>query len=388
MIIIKFKIFVLVIFLFLFLYGCTTIDNTYLDIDFDGIPSLHEEYSDYFTIGTAVAVSTWNRTIDSHKDLIEKHFNSVTAENAMKPESLQPAEGYFNFDTANELLNFAEGNDMKVRGHTLVWHSQTPHWFFEDENGNMLVELNDSNIVIGQGYNISDENRQLVIDRMKKHIEKVMNKYQDRVYAWDVVNEAIDRGTYRHSAWLEIIGEEYIAKAFNVAHEVDPDVKLFYNDYNTIQRRNEIYEMLKGLIKDGVPVHGMGMQGHWDIHGPSIEEIETTIKLFASLDELTDYDFEIQITELDISMFAWGDERHLSEPTQTMLNLQAERYKQLFELFKEYSDVITGVTLWGVADDATWLDYFPVQGRNDWPLLFDEDHEPKEAFWEIIKLNY
>ncbi|MEJ6950764.1 endo-1,4-beta-xylanase [Natronospora cellulosivora (SeqCode)] len=336
--------------------------------DTDSVPSLYEAYEEYFPIGTAVAVAQWNRTLDSHGDLIMKHFNSVTAENSMKPDSLQPSEGVFNFNTANELVDFAEANGKKVRGHTLVWHNQTPNWFFEDENGDQV-------------------DRDTLIARMENHINRVMGEYKGRVYAWDVVNEAIDGGTYRDTPWLNIIGEEYIAMAFEFAHKADPDAKLFYNDYNTIQRRDEIYEMLEGLILDGVPVHGIGMQGHWDIQGPSIREIERTIQMFAELDELTEYDFEIQITELDVSMFPWGDNRRLSAPARRMLNAQADRYEELFELFIEYSDIITGVSLWGVADDATWLDYFPVSDRNDWPLLFDEDHEPKESFWRVIELT-
>ena len=340
----------------------------------DDVPSLYQEYEEFFPIGTAVAVSQWNRTLDSHQHLIEKHFNSVTAENAMKPDALQPREGHFDFGTANELVDFAEENDMQVRGHTLVWHSQVPDWFFEDEAGRRIDEKEE----------ITEEERQLVIDRMENHVKTVVGEYKGQVYAWDVVNEAVDGNSLRQTPWLEIIGEEYLAMAFRFAHEADPEAKLFYNDYNSVQRRDTIYEMLKGLIEEGVPVHGIGMQGHWDIDGPSKFLIEQTIQQFAELDDLTDYDFEIQITELDVSLFSWGDETRLEEPSQYILFQQAQRYEELFELFIEYSDIITGVTLWGIADDATWLDNFPVENRDDWPLLFDENHEPKEAFWRVI----
>lgn len=344
--------------------------------DSSDIPSLYQVYEDYFPIGAAVAVAHWNRTLDSHRDLLEKHFNSVTAENSMKPDALQPREGHFTFNTANDLVEFAEEENKKVRGHTLIWHNQIPGWFFEDEAGNR----------IDQKDNITEKERQIVIDRMENHITGVMEEYKGRVYAWDVVNEAIDRGTYRETPWLKIIGEEYIAKAFRFAHNADPEAKLFYNDYNTIQRSQTIYEMVEGLIKDGVPIHGIGMQGHWDINGPSLFAIERTIQRFAELDELTDYDFEIQITELDMSMFSWGDDRRLDEPTEEMLEKQAQRYEEIFKLFIEYSDIISGVTFWGIADDATWLDNFPVQNRDNWPLLFDENHLPKESFWRIIEL--
>lgn len=341
------------------------------------IPSLYQEYEKHFPVGAAVAVADRNRTLDSHRDLIKKHFNSVTAENVMKPETTQPARGKFDFSQADELVDFAENNNMKVRGHTLVWYNQTPDWFFEDENGNRIDKKDQ----------ISKKERQLVIDRMEDHISRVVGEYRGRVYAWDVVNEAIDQGTFRQSPWLEIIGEEYIEKAFKFAHKEDPEAKLFYNDYNTVQRREEIYEMVKELIENDVPIHGIGMQGHWGLDEPSITEIEKTIQKFAELDDLTDkYDFEIQITELDITMFSWGDESKPDEPSEEMLKKQARRYEDLFELFIEYSDIISGVTFWGVADDATWLDNFPVENRNDWPLLFDENHEPKDAFWKVIDL--
>ncbi|MEJ6950372.1 endo-1,4-beta-xylanase [Halanaerobiaceae bacterium ANBcell28] len=335
-------------------------------IDEREIPSLYEVFSEYFTIGAGVHPGR----IDSKKDLILKHFNSLTATNQMKPDALQSREGDFNFGSADYIVDFAVENDMKVRGHTLVWHNQTPSWFFEDENGNR----------IDQKEEITEEERQMVIGRMENHINEVVGKYKGIVYAWDVVNEAIDGGTYRDSPWLTIIGEEYIAKAFEFAHAADPDAKLFYNDYNATDpgKRDTIIEMLESLIEDGVPIHGMGLQGHWNIHGPSIFRIRTAIDMYSSLG------LEIQITELDISMFEWGDNRKLEEPTRRMLNMQRDRYKEIFELFREYSSVITNVTFWGVADTSTWLDNFPVEGRKEWPFLFDVNGEPKDSFWEVI----
>ncbi|WP_459168132.1 endo-1,4-beta-xylanase [Natronospora cellulosivora (SeqCode)] len=330
------------------------------NLEEEEIPSLHEVYSDYFTIGAAVN----SRTIQSERDLIVKHFNSLTAENEMKPETLQAHKDFFNYRRADSIVNLAMENDMKMRGHTLVWHNQTPDWFFS----RFMIPLD----------------RETVLGHMEDHINEVVGKYKGQVYAWDVVNEAISNDSnhlYRQeSKWLEIIGEEYIRKAFEFAHAADPDAKLFYNDYNATQpgKRDRIYKMLKGLIEDGVPIHGMGLQGHWDIHGPSINEIRTAIEMYASLG------LEIQITELDISVYSWGDNRRLQEPTPRMLDMQRERYGEIFELFREYSDVITSVTFWGVADNYTWLDDFPVEGRKDWPFLFDVNGEPKEAFWEVV----
>jgi len=327
----------------------------------DELPSLHEAYSEYFSIGAAVNSST----INTHRNLIEKHFNSLTAENEMKFDHLQPREGFFTFSRADEIVKLARENNMKVRGHVLVWHSQTPDWVFVDKG--------------------KTASREVLLERMENHIKTVVERYKDDVYAWDVVNEAIsDDGYQTHredSPWYQIIGEDYIAEAFRIAHEADPEARLFYNDYNAVQpqKMNKIYNMLKGLLEDGVPVHGIGIQGHWDISSPSVIDIMQAIEKYASLG------LEVQITELDISVFPWNDRRKLAEPTAEMLEKQNKRYQALFNLFKRYQDELTGVILWGVADDSTWKDNHPVQGRKDWPLLFDEDHQPKGAFWEVIQ---
>ena len=363
----KNKYFLITLILMIFIFTFTLFPNsTWAE---DEIPSLHELFEDHFYIGAALSNHAYvKQTLDTHRDLIETHFNSATAENVMKPEEVQPTRGDFDFDRADELIEVARENDMKVRGHTLVWHNQTPDWFFEDSSG-------------------QQRSKEEVLEIMEEHIETVMTHFEDDVYAWDVVNEAIDNGDYRQTPWLEIVGDEYIAHAFEYAHQVDPEAKLFYNDYNTVQRRDKIYDMVKGLIEDGVPIHGIGMQGHWDIGGPSINEIEYTIEKFAELDELTDYDFEIQITELDISIYEWHEQdlNYQSPPADRMAQ-QADRYEDLFELFIDHSDKITSVSFWGLADDKTWLDNFPVQGRDNWPFLFDENHEPKEAFWRVVDL--
>ena len=321
-----------------------------------GIPSLREIYQDYFEIGAAVSIAGWSlKTIDTHQDLIKKHFSSLTAENEMKPDALQPRQGQFNFSDGDKMVDFALSNGMKVRGHTLVWHAQTPDWFFRDKDGNR----------IDQKAVITEEDRQLVIERLENHIETVMKHYAGKVYAWDVVNEAIsDDWQYilrQDSPWFRILGEDFIEIAFRKAHEVDPDAKLFYNDYNAVMvyKRGRMAQMLKGLLDKGVPVHGVGIQGHWGVNGPAIDEIEDALKMYADLG------LEIHITELDIGM----DGKSLAE--------QAERYREVFALFKKYSHAITSVTLWGISDAATWR-------PNDNPLLFDKNQEPKPAFWAIV----
>lgn len=321
------------------------------------VPSLSKVYEEYFNIGAAVNLNT----IASQKDLLRKHFNSITAENDMKFIEIQPAEGQFTFEKADQLAAFAKENGMKMRGHTLVWHNQTPDWVFQDAD------------------------RETLLQRMKDHITSVMKRYKGTIFCWDVVNEAVtDEGPelYRPTKWLEIIGEDYIEKAFEFAHEADPDALLFYNDYNESnpEKREKIYKLVKSLIDKGVPIHGVGLQAHWNLVNPSLEDIRTAIERYASLG------LKLHLTELDISVFNFEDKRtDLKQPTHEMLELQAERYQRVFQLLRQYQNHITSVTFWGAADDYTWLSDFPVKGRKNWPLLFDENHQPKESFWKVVQ---
>lgn len=326
------------------------------------IPSLKEVYKDHFLIGAAVTP----RTIETQGDLLKQHFNSITAENEMKPITVQPKEGQFVFDDADKLMDFAEANNMHLRGHTLVWHGQTGNWMFENEDG-------------------SAASREKILERMKTHIDTVVKRYKGRIYCWDVVNEAIEDKTdtyLRESKWLNLVGEDFIAKAFQYAHEADEDALLFYNDYNESNpvKREKIHRLVKSLLDQDVPIHGVGLQAHWNVHGPDLSDIRAAIELYASLG------LKLHLTEMDISVFKHEDKRtDLTAPTAEMLELQQQRYEQVFKLFREYKDVITNITFWGAADDYTWLDNFPVRGRKNWPFVFDENHQPKESFWKIVE---
>ncbi|MDQ0226169.1 endo-1,4-beta-xylanase [Metabacillus niabensis] len=325
------------------------------------VPSLSEVYKDDFKVGAAVNPIT----LHSQKELIIKHFNSLTAENEMKFESLQPEEGTFTFDKADQLLSFANENHKSVRGHTLVWHNQTPDWVFKTKKGTIA-------------------DRYTLLERMNTHISTVMERYKGQIYSWDVVNEAVaDTGVslLRDSKWKDIVGEDFIDKAFEYAHLADPNAALFYNDYNEShpEKREKIYSLTKSLVEKGVPIHGIGLQAHWNIYSPSLDHIRVAIERYASLG------LQIHITEMDVSVYDVDDKRtDVKVPTQEMIIKQTERYNSFFELFREYSDVITSVTFWGAADDYTWLDDFPVRGRKNWPLLFDEHHQPKQSFWQVI----
>jgi endo-1,4-beta-xylanase len=297
-------------------------------------------------------------TLLSHADLLERHFNSLTAENEMKWLLIEPTRGKFEFDAADKMVAFAQQQGMAVRGHTLVWHNQTPGWVFEGGREDLLAA-------------------------MRSHIETVVGRYRGKIYCWDVVNEAVaDDGSdiLRRSQWLERVGEDYIAEAFLLAHQVDPGAQLYYNDYNETnpEKRDKIYRLVKGLREQGVPVHGIGLQGHWRLDTPSAADIRAALDLYASLG------VRLQVTELDVSLYDWNDrsvDRMVPDPDR--IARQGDRYAEIFAIFKEYQTAIDGVTFWGIADDETWLDNFPVRARKDWPLLFDQSHQPKPAFWGV-----
>ncbi|AWB46206.1 1,4-beta-xylanase [Paenibacillus sp. CAA11] len=323
-------------------------------------PSLKELFSNQFLIGAAVNPVT----IESQRELLTYHYNSITAENEMKFERLHPAEDTYTFEDADQIADFARQNGLKLRGHTLVWHNQTSAWMFEDQDGNRV-------------------DRSTLLERMRSHIHTVVGRYKQDIYAWDVVNEVIaDEGDQllRPSAWLEIAGPDFISKAFEFAHEADPEALLFYNDYNESHphKRDKIYALVKSLLEQGVPIHGVGLQAHWNLYDPSLDDIRAAIEKYASLG------LQLQLTELDMSVFAFNDRRtDLLHPTEELLELQAARYEAIFGLLREYQEVISSVTFWGAADDYTWLNDFPVRGRKNWPFLFDEKHQPKPAFWRV-----
>jgi endo-1,4-beta-xylanase len=327
------------------------------------IPKLRDEFKQHFRIGAAVNPFT----LTAQAELLKQHFNSVTAENEMKFESLHPEEDRYMFTDADRIIDFATAHQMGVRGHTLVWHNQTSSWVFENRDGGAV-------------------DRVTLLARLQSHIETVVSRYKGIIYAWDVVNEAVSDKSgelLRPSKWLDIIGEDFIAKAFEFAHAADPNSLLFYNDYNESvpEKREKIYTLIRSLKGKGVPIHGVGLQAHWNLVHPTIDDIRQAIERYASLD------MKLHITELDMSMFEFEDHRtDLKVPTKEMLVAQAERYRQAFQLFKEYREHVHSVTFWGAADDYTWLDGFPVRGRKNWPFLFDEQHQPKQSFWDVIEV--
>jgi beta-glucosidase len=328
------------------------------------LPSLYRTFENYFPIGAAIWPGDVNGT---HSELLKKHFNSITAENAMKWAVIEPTEGNFNFAPADSLVAFARSNHMLVRGHTLCWHKQLPRWLFKDASGNPMTP--------------TPENKALLLRRLENHIRAVVSHYKDDVYAWDVVNEVIDPDEpdgFRRSPWFVITRTDYIDLAFRVAHEVAPKAKLFINDYDTtdVPKRTFLYNLVRDLRKRGVPVDGVGHQMHSDIRDPSSAVLTETINMFSALG------VDNQITELDISVYHDRVNRYATIP-QELLQQQGYRYQDFFNAFRKLKGKISSVTFWGVADDHTWLKSYFIQ-RLDLPLPFDERLQAKPAYWGIV----
>jgi len=332
------------------------------------IPSVYEFYQDDFLVGAAIEPA--QLLSDRHVELFTKHFNSLTAENAMKPGSIQPTEGTFNWAGADALADFARANNVAIHGHTLVWHQQAAEWMFEDANGDPLEA--------------TPANKELVLQRLETHIITVTNRYKDVVNVWDVVNEVIDPAQpdcLRRSEWYRLTGSDYISTAFTIAHREVPTATLILNDYGETDpaKRQCMYNLVKDLQDDGVPVHGIGMQMHINILNPSVAAIEETIEMFGELGE-------VHITELDMSIYANDTDSYTTVPAEVLIK-QGYRYKEIFEALRRQGQAGTGklhsVTLWGLADDHTWLSTFPTT-RINLPLLFDEALQAKWAYWGII----
>ena len=323
--------------------------------------SLKDVFANDFLMG--VSLSGRNVRNAAEQDLIRKEFNSVTCENAMKPASLHPSPNVWRWEEADRIANFCRENGIKMRGHCLVWHNQFSDWMLYDESGNFV-------------------DKEVFYARLKDHIQTVMNRYKDVIYAWDVVNEAMsDGGTnpYRESKLYQLCGDEFIAKAFQFAREADPKAVLFYNDYNECDRRKSrnIYNMVLKMRSNGVPIDGIGMQGHYNIFKPTVEELDAALALYSPLVE------HIHITELDVRVNReMGGQLQFSQEgaalSDSVQALHTQQYEHLFKTFQKYRDKIDCVTFWNLHDGCSWL------GERNHPLLFDKALQPKPAYHRLV----
>lgn len=337
-----------------------------------GETGLKDAYKDYFSIG--VAVNMRNISNPEQIAIIKKDFNSITAENDMKPQSTEPAYGQFNWENADKIANFCRSNGIKLRGHCLMWHAQIGEWMYKDEKGDLV-------------------SKEKLFQNMKHHITAIVERYKDVIYAWDVVNEAISDGgwqggrrgmgehpsPYRNSPLYQIAGDEFIKKAFIYAREADPNVLLFYNDYNAADpgKRDRIYNMVKSMKEEGVPIDGIGMQGHYNVYGPSMEDVDAALTKYSTIVK------HIHITELDIrANQEMGGQLNFSRDggniSQVVKTLQEDQYARLFKVLRKHKDVVDNVTFWNLSDRDSWL------GARNYPLPYDENYKAKRVY-SIIK---
>lgn len=334
-----------------------------------------DAYKDYFSIG--VSLSARNVRSAEQMDIVRRNFNSVTAENAMKPGVIHPKENVWRWGDADSIANWCRRNGVKMRGHCLCWHEQFSNWMFTDSLGNEVT-------------------KEVFYQRLRNHIHTVVERYKDVVYAWDVLNEAIADGDgnrlpddngepspYRQSRLFKLCGEELVRKVFEFAHEADPDAKLFYNDYNAAvpSKRDRIYNMVKKMKDDGVPIDGIGMQGHYNAWWPSAEDVEAAISKYS---EIVD---EVQVTELDIrTTNEMGGQLQFSQGNagdvpQHIAEMQERQYANIFRIVRKWRNVVTNVTFWNLSDADSWL------GAGNSPLPFDTDYKPKSIYYTIRDFN-
>jgi len=347
----------------------------------NNLPALKDIFKDDFYIGVALSLDQIEGREPGSITLVEKHFNSITAENIMKWEEIHPEPDRYNFEPVDRFVEFGERNRMFMIGHTLVWFHQTPDWVFLDESGKQL-------------------SREALLERMKDHIFTVMGRYKGRVHGWDVVNEAVlEDGQYRKSKWFGILGEDHICKAFEYAHQADPDAELYYNDYNMWKKGQYegVIRVVKMLQSKNIRIDGVGIQGHWGLDYPGADEIENFIQEFSKLN------VKLMITEMDISVLPYfGDYGKITDiseldtesrkkynpysgglPDDVQKKL-ADRYAEIFSILLRHRDKFSRVTFWAVNDKQSWRNYMPLKGLTDYPMLFDRNNKPKPAFHAIV----
>jgi endo-1,4-beta-xylanase len=334
------------------------------------IPGAKDAFRGYWTLGTCVNPQNIQGDVG---DLVIKHFNTIVAENAMKPLYVHPSENTYYWDEADKIVAFGKKNLMVMRYHTLEWHEQCPNWFFLDKNGKEMVDETDAAK--------RAENKKLLLQRLTDHITTIVNRYKDDINSWDVVNEVIDPSQsdgMRQSKWYKIAGKDFVETAFRAARAAGgPRMRLYINDYGTHDpaKRDALFKFVKEMLAKGVPIDGVGHQMHISLNTP-INQISDSIKLFGSigLDNL--------ITELDMGIYS-DDLTSYSSVSKEILIRQGYRYKELFDAFKALNKEISMVVFWGINDGNSWLQNRPIK-RVDAPLLFDADYQAKYAYWGLI----
>ncbi|HSD07122.1 endo-1,4-beta-xylanase [Flavobacterium sp.] len=339
--------------------------------------SLKNNFKGDFYIGTALNVDQIEEKDPKVDALIRKEFNAITAENIMKSMFVHPAKDKYDFAMTDKYIAYGEKNDMFIHGHTLIWHSQLAPWMTQIKDSTEMKAF------------------------MKDHISTIVSRYKGRIDSWDVVNEALNEdGTLRKSVFLNTLGASYLPEAFKLAAKADPKVDLYYNDYNICEpaKREGVIKLVKDIKANGGKIDGVGIQGHWRLESPTIEEIEKSILAYSALG------LKVAFTELDITVLPnpWdlkgadvnqnfeGSAKMNPYPKELPDSVQkklADRYAAVFNLFLKHKDKISRVTFWGVHDGQSWLNDWPIKGRTNYPLLIDRNLAPKKAYQSVIQLK-
>lgn len=340
--------------------------------------ALKEVFKTDFKIGAALNPRHFFEQDIHGTEIVKTHFNTITPENVLKWSLVHPEPGKYDFVASDRFVEFGQRHGMFIVGHTLVWHNQTPRSVFEDDKRNPV-------------------DRDTLLSRLREHIFTVVGRYKGRIHGWDVVNEALNQdGTMRQSPWFKIIGEDYLVRAFQFAHEADPDAELYYNDYDLElpAKRKGAVALISKLKVSGVPITAVGLQNHNLLDWPSIGDEDATIQAFANLG------LKVHITELDVDVLPRTTKPGADYavdiaptpklnpyPTSLPDSVQyavARRYADLFRVYLKHRHVIERVTFWGVTDGDSWLNNWPIKGRTNYPLLFDRLGQPKPALAAVI----
>lgn len=343
---------------------------------------LKDYFANDFLVGAAVSAMNLLSSDEKLREIIKTEFNTLTMENEMKWERLHPIADTWVWEHADRFVNLGLAHQMHLVGHVLVWHSQTPDWVFRKENSQQARSAKE------------------MLRVMENHISQVVNRYQGKIKTWDVVNEGFVEKGWRDSLWYRILGPQYMDRAFQITHGIDPSAELLYNDFSMHdpQKRAHVLNFLSHAQKNGVPVHGIGLQGHVGLDYPDINEFENSLIAYAKAGmriHITEFDIDVlpnayKYRGADISQKAKYKKTLNPWPMglpQKVNDLLSKRYEQFFKLFLKHKDKIERVTFWGVSDNDSWKNDFPVEGRTNYPLLFDRDLNRKDAYQTIINLK-
>ena len=342
--------------------------------------SLSQKFENDFLIGAAINEDQILKKDEKSLLIVQKEYNTITPENSLKWMFIEPNPGNFSFDVADKYVEYGLKNNMHIVGHALVWHSQLADY---------MNNVKDSTTMY---YHI------------KNHINTLAGRYKGKINTWDVVNEALNEdGSLRQSVFFKTIGEGYIEEAFKLAERADPKADLVYNDYNLCnsEKREGVINLVKNLQSKNIKINGVGIQAHWQLKTPSLEEIEKSIIAFSQLG------LKVMFTELDISALPNPWELEGAEINQNFKKFEgdakmnpypkalpdfmeeklAKRYEDIFRLFLKHRDKISRITFWGVTDKHSWLNDWPIKGRTNYPLLFDRNYQSKKAYQSIFDLT-